>query len=178
MKYYIIILVAAIAILTVSSCHTGSGTTPPPVTPTTPVSTFNITYNGKTYNLTSGGGTVINATCMAPIAGTPIPEDGLTLLASNTHIQGHFFGIKRTDLSNYIGVYHPGFDYTKEVMELDITDYDDGAKKYTSDFTGKDSTSIMTVTTNTTTECKGTFSVILSYMGNYYPATGDFDYKH
>ncbi len=50
---------------------------------------------------------------------------------------------------------------------------DDENKKCRIDRTGKDTTSADTVAN--ATQFKGTFNIILSYNGSYYPATGDFD---
>ncbi len=54
-------------------------------------------------------------------------------------------------------------------------DKEDGNKQHQSDGTGKDTTSTITVTVANASQFKGTFSIILSYNGSYYPATGDFD---
>lgn len=199
MKYYIITMVATIAILTVSSCSPGGGTTtPPPVTPPAPVSTFNITFNGHTYNLTSS--TTVPVTSVTASTSTPGQAFGIpdyctghfvyadfkaAIIASNSQINA-IIGGNKMGASSAIGTYRSGSyndasgDCTKDRIYggLQVIDMGDGGKVYTSDQSGKDTTGTITVTVSNATECKGTFSVILSYSGNYYPATGDFDYKH
>ena len=174
-----IAIIAAGLLLTISSCTTsgsGSGTS---VTPATS-STFNITYNGKTYHLTSTTTapiTVVTAmTNSSSATGTTFWTASAG--ASNNHIQCSIGGGKFTDLSNATGVYKGGCGGGTTYSALNLTDLDDGNKRYETDCTGHDTTSTLTITTSNATEVKGTFNVILTYNGNYYPATGDFDYKH
>jgi|GEM_PF-3032353 len=174
-------IIAAGLLLTISSCTTsgsGSGTS---VTPTTS-STFNITYNGKTYHLASTATvplTIVNATTFSSTSpSTGIMTWDINAVASNSHIQCNIGGIKFTDVSTAVGTYKAGCGGGTTLSTLNLTDYDDGGKMYQTDCTGADTTSTVTVTSSTSTECKGTFNVILSYSGHYYPATGDFDYHH
>ena len=176
-----IAIIAAGLLIAASSCTpsgSGSGTT---VTPATS-STFNISFNGKTYNLTSTTTvplTVVNASTIS----TTSPSSGITTwgvnaLASNSHIQANIGGIKFVNINTAVGTYKAGCGGGTTLSTLSVTDYDDGSKRYETDCTGSDTTSTVTVTTSTSTECKGTFNVILTYGGVSYPATGDFDYRH
>ncbi len=173
--------IAAGLLIAASSCTpsgSGSGTTLTPATS----STFNITYNGKTYHLTSTTTaplTVVNATTTSSTSpSSGITTWGINAVASDSHIQCNMGGIKFTNISTAVGTYKAGCGGGTTLSTLNLTDADDGNKMYQTDCTGADTTSTVTVTSSTSTECKGTFNVILSYGGHYYPATGDFDYKH
>lgn len=172
--------IALSLLVALSSCHTSSSSSTS-VTPATPTSTFNITYNGKTYHLTSSAPGTVPATVISAItASSSSPAQwGATLVAQNSHIQCSFMAEKVTNLSTAIGTYNEvGCGGGVTHSTLNLTDMDDGNKRYETDCTGHDTTGSITITVSNSSECKGTFSLTLSYNGNYYPATGDFDYKH
>jgi hypothetical protein len=173
-------LIMAVSLLTIlNACHTSSSSTS--VTPSAPTSTFNITYNGKTYHLTSSAPGTVPVTVISAITGSsssPVAEWTVSTGATDSHIQCTFGGAKFNNMSTAIGTYRSGCGSGVTISSLYLLDKDDGNKTYETDCTGHDSTSTLTVTVASATECKGTFNVILSYNGNYYPATGDFDYKH
>ena len=186
--------IMAVCLLTLSACTKSSSSGSTSGTPTTPVSTLNITFNGKTYNLSTGGSTVttvITATTKSnpgnlygPLGGSTYAGYLAGLFGTNSQVNIVFTGLKLDD-SSAIGTYRCGSFtnttnsyYDLSYGGLSLIDKNDGNKSYMSDFTGKDTTSTITVSVANSTECKGTFNVVLTYNGSYYPATGDFDYKH
>lgn len=192
-------LIIAVSLLTLAAC-TKSGTTSsssPGSTTSIPTSTFNITFNGKTYNLNSSiTGTAIvvttksnpgtlygnNSSCNCNYAGYSVG-----IVAGSSQMSCEFIG-GQLSASTALGTYKSGayggcdtfstFIFYGSIM---LVDHNDGNKEY---WDGNecghaaDTTSMIAVTVANANECKGTFSVQLYYNGNYYPATGDFDYKH
>lgn len=172
MKKHALQIIAGLLLSFITSCSTGSGTVTP-VVPATPTSTFNITYNGKSYHSTTPD--VVSAFVSAP---GNSPDWGVSINMVSTHIRCNFTGIKYGSSGTAVGIYKSGNATGLPSTLLDVTDYDDANKHYTSNFNGLDTASTITVITNTANECKGTFNIILTYNGTSYPATGDFDYKH
>ena len=164
--------IIVICLVSALSCTKKSSTTSTPSPTAVSASTFNITFNGRTYNITQG----IAAITSSP-TGTS-PDWGVLVGAGDTHIRCNISGVKSGSPATALGIYKSGNATGLPTTTLDLTDYDNGGKRYTSSVDGHDTTSQITVSISNATECKGTFSVILSYNGNYYPATGDFDYKH
>ena len=188
------IIYSLIAIIFFYSCtQSSSGNN---VNPTSPTSTFNIHFNGKTYSVNTASA----PTSVVSAITTYGPGDyygnwdnniyagyGVGIVATSAQILCIFKGGK-LDASTAIGTYRSGgctynsplttiyLSYGAAVLEL--TDHEDGNKKYSSDYSGVDTTSTITVSVANANECKGTFNVVLSCNGNHYPATGDFDYKH
>lgn len=172
MKYFII----AALLLMLAACTKTTSSTAPVSPPSATQSTFDITFNGKTYSLVSDSTTAaIAITALTTTSSSSLC--GVAVTARNSQMQCTLTGIKDTS-NTAIGIYRSGNADGTMYGTIQLIDVDDGNKKYTSDFTGADSSSTITVAVSNSSECKGTFSVILSYNGHYYPATGDFDFKH
>ena len=169
-----------IATMSLFGCHKKN--TPPPTnnTNTVPASTFNISYNGKTAHISYDGSNLsdmVYTQMTAPDSTSPIW--GIWLSTRNAHVKCSFTGRKLSGPGiTEPGVYKSGNNSGGGSNLLELTDYDDAGKVYTSGNDGKDTASTITVTEFTAHRCKGTFSIILSHNGNSYPATGDFDYQH
>ncbi len=148
-------------------------------TTTTSASTLSIAFNGKTYNLTTSPtsvATVLNATTSsATSASSGLTSWGVLITGLSTEVQLNFSGTKLNNPNSAVGTYKSGIGNSTVFGALELTDRNDGNKRYTSDFSGADTTSTITVTTSTATECKGSYSVVLTYNGQYYPATGQFN---
>ncbi len=151
MKKYIII---ALSLLMVVACKKSSNNS------ATSGSTFNITFNGKTFHESSGS-----------LTGLTTSNTGNSYLcdieADTKNIQVKLFGIKYSS-STATGTYHE-YDYNVG----DFSDVSDGGKNYEID-----TTSTITITQSDAGWVKGTFSLTLHYNGSTYPATGDFAMKH
>ena len=170
------LLLAGAAMFAISSCSTG-GSTVTPVTPTTPVSTFNITFNSKTYNLISSSTKPVTI-----VAQTINQSNGFGVVVSAGDLTkvsfksvGHMY-----NLASAIGNYTTGYGVSTTPSYftgsyIDIVDFGDGGKDYSGTM---DSTSTINISVSNGTEVKGTFNINLLYNGTTYPATGDFDYKH
>lgn len=158
--------------LLISSCTPGGSTA-------VPASTFDITFNGKTYNLVSGSGNIIAVSTVSSTSpSSGITSWGVNVITENIHVRCNIGGLKFTDIGTSTGTYRGGCGSGTVYSILSVTDIDDGNKVYQSDYTGYDTTSTINVEISNTTECKGTFSIVLSNNGIYYPATGHFDYRH
>ncbi|PQJ09378.1 hypothetical protein CJD36_019210 [Flavipsychrobacter stenotrophus] len=168
------ITIAVCLLSTLYSCHPSGSTT---VTPSVTTSTCNITFNGKTYNVS--------------VTGT-VP--GNTITANTQNLNNVFvFGLRSLDLnkvdvtisahkydiSTALGTYITGYSISNTPIlvgcYITVTDYGDGGKVYSGT---SDSLSTVNVSLSNGSEVKGTFNVNLLYNGATYPATGDFDYKH
>ncbi len=163
-----LVTLLVLATIAINGCHTSSSSTT--VTPTTPVSTFNITINGHSYHLSSNANSnppiVVRATTLS-VAG----EFMLSFGGTNTNQVGTSFTGLKSDLSSPLGTYIVDSSHGSNEVE----DYGDGSKIYIGNHS---SGGTATVTICNGTECKGTFNVNLSYNNITYPVTGDFDYKH
>ena len=185
-------LIIAVSLLTtLNACTSGSGSGGS--TSATPASTFSITYAGKTVTVSSSTtGSVASAIPTnnpGDVYGnlntaTPVYAGyRIGIVALNSKINFIMSGLK-LDATTALGTYRCG-SYTAAsgygdlaYGDMRLTDADAGNKQYLSDATGKDTTSTVTVTVASSTECKGTFNITLSSNGIYYPATGSFDYHH
>lgn len=145
-----------------------------------PSSTFSITFNGKTISVPSSSS---NATPLVAI--TQTDAGGLSgalpysqvfdaiITVNDPKIAGTIDAYK-TDLSSAIGTYK--IANVAYIDNTSITDYTDGGKVYNN---VQDTTaSSITISVSNNSEVKGTFSLMLTYNGANYPATGSFDYKH
>jgi len=187
-----LLTIASMIFLSSCSTHSGSGSTT--VTPSGTTSTFNITIAGHTYNLTENTSVIpVTTSIIATTADAENVTYGTGNSYPNTIFQSYIqslnsnqilfsaLGIK-PDLSTAIGTYRVGVypdpavsgGYISFYSPVQIRDYGDGGKLYTS----ADTTSSITISISNGSEVKGTFSLSLYYNGSYYPATGDFDYKH
>lgn len=169
------VLFAAMMLL-FASCDKSTTTVVTPVPPTPPPaavvkSSFDITFNGHTYTVVDTAGSV---NVQTSTTGT---SDGVIVLANGTQISMNFSAIKDSAVGIRTGCYRSGTSNIKVLGLLDLYDKEDGNKHYASDQTGADTTSVIIVTTATSTQVQGTFSVTLSWGGHYYPATGHFDYN-
>lgn len=155
--------------LSLSCSRGGSPTTP--VTPSN-VSTFNITFNGKTFPVADD-----NANTVALNATTGSSSGGFiaTIIAEDDAINAFFYG-SRVGFSSAVGTYHLD-DIGIGSGGATITDYADGGKVY--QVVGPISTTAnaIIISASNSTQVKGTFKLQLEYAGVTYPATGDFDVK-
>jgi hypothetical protein len=189
------LLFIAVCLLSFASCTkkststgsgSGSGTSG---TGTTPVSTFNITFKGKTYTInTTNSGSFVAATSRSSptfqaygnISGSVYAGYIFGLTGGSNQISFSLASMK-LDATTAIGTYRCGSYQSTSGLEhlvyggILFLDKEDGDKRYESDQSGKDTTSTITVSVSNATQWKGTFNIILSYNGSYYPATGDFD---
>jgi len=161
--------IAVCLLLVLPSCKKTTSTTPV-------ISTFDITFNGKTYNLSTDDKPPSLVVATTNSLSTR-PGYGVSIGARSSQIQCTFQGTKYDDPNTAVGIYQSGSGNGTILGIITLTDFTDGSKYYTSDFTGNDTTSTITVVLSDEKECKGTFHVILTYNGNYYPADGNFDYK-
>ena len=193
------LLFIAVCLLSFASCtkkstSTGSGSGGGTSgTGTTPVSTFSITFKGKTHTINTSNSassvgvippTLSVLSTSSPtdtwFGTSPIYAGYLFTLSGNSNLMGFTFESMKLDPTTAIGTYKCGLfvgDIDIAYGAIGYLDREDGDIFYKSDQSGKDTTSTITVTVANATQWKGTFNIILSYNGSYYPATGDFDYR-
>ncbi len=160
-------LIIAVSLLSIfNSCTSGgsgSGTS------VTPASSFSITFRGHTYTSTTPVATTAGGS-----SGWMLSFNGGTLTTVVLIFQGWNYFNLTSGIGTYkLGGISNGIHYSANPCTL--SDYASGGAAYRADAT--DTTSQAIVTISNGTECKGTFTVNLNDgAGNYYPATGSFDY--
>jgi hypothetical protein len=160
-------LIIAVCLLTVTACTKKSSSSSS--APTGAASTFNITFNGKTYH-ESTATVITNVIAVTTTTNTlSVPPRFICELAVITKNIKCTPIADKADISTAIGTYKVSGGW---VAPINFIDYGDGGKQYSND-----TNSTITVTMSTGSEIKGTFNFILHYNGGNYPATGDFDYK-
>lgn len=154
-------------------------------------STFSITFRGKTYNLITS---TTDPTIIVSAKTTNNPGDiygnqsgslydnyGVSILATNNLVSTVLYGetLSNEAIGTYrLGSYNPNSGGNIHYGGITLTDKNDGNRVYSSDYSGNDTTSTITVVTSTANECSGTFNIVLTNNSSYYSATGSFNYKH
>ena len=163
-------LIIAVSLLTtLSACHTaGSGTS---VTPSTTTGTLNITFNGKTYNITNSSNTAIHSFDVYFIDDGWAYQTNFQMLTPVNGIQIGFQGIKR-DRSTMPGNYADSSFQTTNPTAF-ITD------SAINSYVGVAPGTTANITVYTAHEIKGTFTmtVVSGTNSQTYTATGNFDYN-
>jgi hypothetical protein len=174
------LIIIAVCLLSFASCtkkstSTGSGTGGgTPGTGTTPVSTFNITIDGHSYNepplsmtaqtfslLKSNGGNymVFNLNCV----------NNKVLAAIKAY---------KLDASTGTGTYIADNSPFVSFGSTLVTDYGDGGKMYINNNGAALIGSVsVNVTVSNGSQCKGTFDMNLEYNGSLHNIKGNFDYR-
>jgi hypothetical protein len=185
------LIIIAVCLLSFASCTkkststgTGSGT---PSTGTTPVSTFNITIDGHSYNLSGNMTTNPPLGLTASTLGSSVYV--LTVTCSDLNKKISFSSqLYKQDLTTATGTYYSGYDSSASGAtlpggifnygQLNVCDFADGGKVYSNKhgvYAGQISTANVTVSNES--QIKGTFSLKLSYNDKIYNIKGDFDYR-
>jgi hypothetical protein len=167
------IIVVSLLTLTLYSCGGNDNNNVTPTSPTSSNSNLSITFQGNTYT-----SSIVTTETIGPNPWFVTMSGGDSKTVS----------ISFNDFSSFsatygVGTYHANTHIPGTVASMQeggqctLVNYNQGNAGYSTD--DADTTSYVTVTIANSSECKGTFNIRLNDgNGNYYPTTGEFDYKH